>query len=61
MSPVFHHAFLWILTGDVDWTALTAMIVGDTIGILIVLCLAKGAISLTDRDGAVMHFLRRQA
>jgi hypothetical protein len=61
MSPVFHHAFLWILTGDVDWTALAAMITGDTIGILIVLCLAKGALSLADRDGAVMHFLRRQA
>jgi hypothetical protein len=61
MSPVFHHAFLWILTGDVDWTALAAMIIGDTIGILIVLCLAKGVIALTDRNGAVMHFFRRYA
>lgn len=59
MSPVFHHAFLWILTGNVDWTALAAMITGDTIGILIVLCLAKGAISTIDRNGAAARFLRR--
>lgn len=49
MSPVFHHAFMWVLTGHVDWTALSAMIIGDTSGILIVLCLAKGMIALTDR------------
>jgi hypothetical protein len=59
MSPVFHHTFTWILTGDVDWTALAAMIIGDTLGILIVLCLAKGAISLIDCNGTVAHFLRR--
>lgn len=49
MSPILHHAFMWVLTGLVDWTALTAMIIGDTTGILIVLYLAKGAIVLNDR------------
>lgn len=49
MSPIFHHAFMWVQTGLVDWTALAAMIVGDIVGILIVLYLAKGFITLTDR------------
>lgn len=47
MSPVFHHAFVWVQTGLVDWRALTAMITGDVLGILIVLYLAKGLIKLT--------------
>jgi hypothetical protein len=59
MSPVFHHTFTWILTGDVHWTALAVMIIGDTVGILIVLCLAKGAVSLIDRHGPAAQFLRR--
>lgn len=59
MSPVFHHTFIWILTGHVDWTALSAMIIGDTTGILIVLCLAKGAISLADRYTPAAHLIRR--
>jgi hypothetical protein len=48
MSPVFHHAFIWVQTGLVDWTALVAMITGDIVGILIVLYIAKGLITLTD-------------
>lgn len=48
MSPAFHHAFMWVATGLVDWTALVAMITGDIVGILIVLYLAKGLIKLTD-------------
>jgi len=48
MSPAFHHAFMWVQTGLVDWTALVAMITGDIVGILIVLYIAKGLITLTD-------------
>jgi hypothetical protein len=48
MNPVFNHAFTWVQKGVVDWTALTAMITGDIVGILIVLYLAKGLITLTD-------------
>jgi hypothetical protein len=59
MSPVFHHAFMWVLTGLVDWTALTAMIVGDTVGILIVLFIAKGVIALADRYDPAAHLMRR--
>jgi len=59
MSPVFHHTFMWVLTGHVDWTALGAMIVGDTTGILIVLCLAKGVIALADHHGPASHLIRR--
>lgn len=48
MSPAFHHAFMWVQTGLVDWTALGVMMTGDIVGILIVLYLAKGLIVLTD-------------
>jgi hypothetical protein len=59
LSPVFHHTFLWILTGRVDWTALFAMIIGDTVGILIVLYLAKGAMSLAGRYDPAAQLVRR--
>lgn len=59
MSPIFHQAFMWVLTGTVDWTTLMAMIVGDTTGILIVLVLAKGAITLNDRYNVAWHLARR--
>jgi hypothetical protein len=59
MSPIFHHALMWVLTGLVDWTALTVMIIGDTIGILIVLLIAKGLIALTDRHDPAAHLIRR--
>jgi hypothetical protein len=39
--------------------ALGAMIIGDTIGILIVLCLAKGAIALADRYAPASNLIRR--
>ncbi|MDB5746010.1 MAG: hypothetical protein JWP72_858 [Massilia sp.] len=55
MSPVFHHAFMWVQTGLVDWTALIAMITGDIVGILIVLCIAKGLITLTDPRDVDAH------
>jgi hypothetical protein len=48
MSPLFHHAFMWVQNGRVDWAALAAMITGDIAGILIVLYTAKGLITLTD-------------
>lgn len=48
MSPAFHHAFMWVQTGVVDWTALAAMMVGDIVGILVVLYIAKGLMTLTD-------------
>jgi hypothetical protein len=59
MSPFFHHAFMWVLTGTVDWAALAVMIVGDTLGVLIVLYVAKGAIALAERHDPATHFLRR--
>jgi hypothetical protein len=59
MSPVFHHALMWVLTGLVDWPALAAMIVGDTCGILIVLYLAKGAIAFAERYDPAAHLIRR--
>jgi hypothetical protein len=59
LSPVFHHTFIWIMTGRVDWTALTAMIVGDTAGIFIVLGLAKGLMSLAGRYDPAAHLIRR--
>ena len=55
MSPVFHHAFMWVQTGLVDWTALAAMITGDIVGILIVLYVAKGLITLTDPRDVDSH------
>jgi hypothetical protein len=48
VNPVFNHALRWVQSGVVDWSALTAMITGDIVGILIVLYLAKGFITLTD-------------
>ena len=51
MNPAFHHAFTWVQTGLVDWLAVTAMVVGDIAGILIVLYAAKGLLVLADRDG----------
>jgi hypothetical protein len=59
MSPLFHHALMWVLTGLVDWPALTVMIIGDTIGILIVLYIAKGMIALTERYDPAAHVIRR--
>lgn len=55
MSPAFHHAFMWVQTGTVDWTALAAMIAGDIVGILVVLYLAKGLITLTDPRDVESH------
>lgn len=49
MSPALHQAFIWVHSGIVDWTAATAMLTGDVLGILIVLYLAKGMIKLVDR------------
>lgn len=55
MSPIFHHAFMWVQTGRVDWTALVAMATGDILGILIVLYAAKGVIRLTDPRDVDAH------
>ena len=54
-SPAFHHAFIWVQTGLVGWTALTAMVTGDLVGILIVLYTAKGVIKLTDSRDVDAH------
>jgi uncharacterized membrane protein len=59
MSPIFHHALMWVLTGSVDWNALAVMIVGDTLGILVVLTIAKGVFALSDRNGPIAGLLRR--
>jgi hypothetical protein len=59
MSPIFHHALMWVLTGLVDWPALAVMIIGDTVGILIVLYIAKGVIALADRYAPAAHLIRR--
>jgi hypothetical protein len=42
---------MWVQTGVMDWLGLTAMIVGDLVGILIVLYTAKAMIALADRHG----------
>lgn len=55
ISPAFHHAFMWVQTGLVDWTALAAMVTGDVVGILIVLYFAKGVIKLTDPRDVDAH------
>ncbi|THC41960.1 hypothetical protein [Massilia sp. Mn16-1_5] len=55
MSPIFHHAFMWVQTGHVDWTAFIAMTTGDIVGILIVLYAAKGVITLTDPRDVDAH------
>ena len=55
MSPVSHHAFIWVQTGLVDWTALLAMATGDIVGILIVLYIAKGLLTLTDPRDVDAH------
>jgi hypothetical protein len=55
-SPAAHHALTWVQTGLVDWTAVAAMMSGDILGILVVLYIAKGWITLTDpRDVADYH------
>jgi hypothetical protein len=59
MSPVFHHTFMWVLTGTVDWAALGAMIVGDSVGIVIVLLLVKGLLVLAGRYDPAARFMRR--
>jgi hypothetical protein len=59
MSPIFHQAFMWVLTGTVNVTALTALIIGDTSGILIVLYLVKTIILLNDRYDASGRIARR--
>ena len=59
MSPIFHHALMWVLTGLVDWTALAAMIIGDTLGIFAVLTIAKGVFAMADRYRPVDDLIRR--
>jgi hypothetical protein len=59
MSPIFHQALMWVLTGSVDWLALTAMIVGDIVGIFIVLAIAKVLFVLADRYDPAAHIIRR--
>jgi hypothetical protein len=59
MSPVLHHALMWVLTGEVDWHALTAMIVGDIVGIVVVLALAKATMALAERYDPASNFIRR--
>jgi hypothetical protein len=58
-SPAFHHAFIWVQTGLVDWTALAVMMTGDIIGILLVLYVAKGVIALADRHDPAGQLIRR--
>lgn len=59
MSPLFHHAFIWVQTGLVDWRALAAMVTGDIVGILAVLYLAKGLTALADRYDLAVPLIRR--
>lgn len=59
MSPIFHHALMWVPTGMVDWAALGTMIVGDIVGILIVLALAKALFTLADRHEPATRLIRR--
>jgi uncharacterized membrane protein len=59
LSPAFHHALMWVLTGTVDWAALGTMIVGDLVGILIVLSIAKGLFVLAERYDPAARRIRR--
>jgi hypothetical protein len=59
LSPIFHHAFMWVLMGTVDWLALAVMIIGDTLGVLVVLTIAKGIFAMADRYQPVDHVIRR--
>jgi hypothetical protein len=59
MSPILHHAFSWVQTGVVDPLALTAMITGDIVGILVVLFVAKGLIVYAERNARVARMVRR--
>lgn len=58
-SPVFHQAFMWVLTGYVDWPMLATMMIGDTFGILVVLSIAKGLFVLADRYDPIAYRIRR--
>jgi hypothetical protein len=59
MSPIFHHAFIWVQTGLVDVPALVAMITGDMAGIFVVLWLAKGVIAMAERYQPLAGLIRR--
>ena len=59
MSPTFHHAFIWVQTGRVDWAAVVAMMTGDIAGILVVLGVAKGLIALAERHDLASGIIRR--
>jgi H+/Cl- antiporter ClcA len=59
MSPIFHQAFVWVLTETVDWTTLMAMITGDTTGILIILFVTKGVIALNSRYDLTWRLVQR--
>jgi hypothetical protein len=59
MSPTFHHAFIWVQTGYVDWAAYVAMMTGDIAGILIVLGVTKGLIALSERYDLAASLIRR--
>lgn len=58
MSPIFHHAFIWVETGTYDPLALAAMITGDVVGILTVLFIAKGLIDLSEHNDAAARLVR---
>ncbi|KQQ91887.1 hypothetical protein [Massilia sp. Leaf139] len=55
VSPVLNHAFVWVHTGTLDWAALLVMMVGDIAGILIVLTISKGLLTLTDPRDVDAH------
>jgi hypothetical protein len=59
MSPIFHHAFMWVETGLVDWPGLVAMIAGDMAGIFVVLLMAKGLFALAERYEPLAGLIRR--
>jgi hypothetical protein len=58
MSPISHHALMWVQTGLVDWPGLVVMFVGDMVGITTVLCIAKFCISLAKRNDRAAGFVR---
>lgn len=55
VNPVLNHAFVWVHTGTLDWAALLVMMVGDIAGILIVLTISKGLLTLTDPRDVDAH------
>ena len=50
---------MWVETGVVDWPGCRVMIIGDSIGIVIVLVIAKALIALAERHDRTVDLVSR--